>query len=126
MRRSSALCVALILTGPAVCVASGGEIAQKPAELTKENVEFFEKYIRPVLVERGYECNSTQAKKVKGKLLLDSQPGTAKGGANGTVIVPGDVEKSPLIQAIRWTDADLTMPPKAKLSPQQIERFEQW
>src|SRR5262249_9716068 len=45
---------------------------------------------------------------------------------NGPVLVPGDVAKSRLIQAIRWTDSDFAMPPKAKLSPQQIERFEQW
>ncbi len=42
------------------------------------------------------------------------------------MLVPGDVEKSRLIEAIRWTDADFAMPPKGKLSPQQIERFEQW
>src|ERR1019366_5568081 len=50
----------------------------------------------------------------------------AKGGVSGPALVPGDVEKSRLIQAIRWTDSDFAMPPKGKLSPQQIERFEQW
>src|SRR5271168_2520151 len=83
--------------------ASGGQVVKKPPQLTKEKVEFFEKYIRPVLAERCYECHSTQARKIKGKLLLDSQPGIAKGGANGPILVPGDVENSPLIQAIRWT-----------------------
>jgi Protein of unknown function (DUF1553)/Protein of unknown function (DUF1549)/Planctomycete cytochrome C len=127
MRSSAAnYLVAFFLPGLFVCIGSGGESAQKPAAPTKEGVEFFERYIRPVLVERCYECHSTQAPKVKGKLLLDSQPGIAKGGASGPVLVPGDVEKSPLIQAIRWTDADFAMPPKGKLSPQQIEKFEQW
>src|SRR5271166_4174229 len=124
---TAASLVALILAGLFTCVTSGRAVVQqKPAELTKESVEFFEKHIRPVLAEHCYECHSTQAAKVKGKLLLDSQPGIAKGGASGPVLVPGDVEKSRLIQAIRWTDSDLTMPPKGKLSPQQIERFEQW
>jgi Protein of unknown function (DUF1553)/Protein of unknown function (DUF1549)/Planctomycete cytochrome C len=120
--------VALILAGLFTCVTSGGEVVQqkKPAELTKDGVEFFEKHIRPVLAEHCYSCHSTQAPKVKGKLLLDSQPGMAKGGAGGPIIIPGDVENSRLIQAIRWTEPDLTMPPKAKLSPSQIERFEQW
>src|SRR5262245_47524522 len=121
MRPSAAiLVVALVLTVLFAGVASAGEAAQRPAALTKEGVAFFEKYIRPVLAERCYECHSTQARKVKGRLLLDSQPGLAKGGVSGPVLVPGDVEKSRLIQAIRWTDADLAMPPKAKLSPQQI------
>jgi hypothetical protein len=118
--------VALIVIGAFVCVTSRGAVAQQPDKLTKEGVEFFEKYIRPVLTEHCYECHSTQAKKVKGHLLLDSQPGIAKGGASGPVVVPGKVEQSPLIKAIRWTDSDLAMPPKGKLSRQQIERFEQW
>jgi hypothetical protein len=117
---------ALVLTAFCLRITSGGQSAQKPLEPTKEGIAFFETYIRPILAERCYECHSTQAPKVKGKLLLDSQPGIAKGGASGPVIIPGDVEKSPLIHAIRWTDADFAMPPKGKLSPQQIERFEQW
>ncbi|MEP6956811.1 MAG: DUF1549 domain-containing protein, partial [Chthoniobacterales bacterium] len=63
---------------------------------------------------------------MKGGLLLDSQKGVTAGGDSGPVIVPGDVENSPLIQAIRWTDSDLAMPPKAKLTPQQVQKFEQW
>jgi Protein of unknown function (DUF1553)/Protein of unknown function (DUF1549)/Planctomycete cytochrome C len=127
MRPLSAISlIALLLTGVCVPVACAAEDAQKPAASTKEGVEFFEKFIRPVLAERCYECHSAQARKLKGKLLLDSQAGIAKGGENGAVLVPGDVEKSRLIKAIRWTDPDLVMPPKDKLTPQQIERFEQW
>jgi hypothetical protein len=106
--------------------ASGAEDTQKSPALTKEGVEYFETNIRPILVERCYECHSAKAQKLKGGLLLDSQPGVTKGGDNGAVIVPGDVEKSRLIQAIRWTDPDFTMPPKEKLTAQQIEKFEQW
>src|SRR5262245_13993824 len=94
--------VTLFLMGASVCVTRGQELAQKPAEPTKEGVEFFERYIRPVLAESCYECHSAQARKVRGKLLLDSQSGIAKGGDNGPVLVPGDVEKSRLIQALRW------------------------
>src|SRR5262245_21536962 len=126
MRPSAAIVVGLVLTAPFIGVSSAGEVAPQPAVARKEGVAFFEKYIRPVLAERCYECHSTQARKKRGGLLLDSQPGIARGGDNGPVLVPGDVEKSRLIQAIRWTDADFAMPPKAKLTPQQVERFEQW
>src|SRR5690242_218824 len=118
--------VALLLAGWVHGVTSGRANVQEAAALTKEGVEFFEKHIRPILVERCYECHSAQAPKVKGKLLLDTQPGMARGGAGGPILVPGDVQKSRLIHALRWTDPDLAMPPKAKLTPQQIERFEQW
>ena len=45
--------------------------------------------IRPVLVEHCYECHSTQAEKLKGKLLLDSREAVLKGGESGAAIVPG-------------------------------------
>jgi hypothetical protein len=115
MRPSAAIPLfTLLLTGASVPIASSADNAQKPAELTKEGIEYFEKYIRPVLAERCYECHSIQAKKLKGALLLDSQPGIVKGGDNGGVLVPGDVEKSRLIKAIRWVDPDFAMPPKEK------------
>ena len=78
-------------------------------------VEFFEKHIRPVLVEKCYKCHSAEAasgKKLKGDLLLDTRDGMLKGGANGKVIVPGDPDKSSLIVALRFTDPEFQMPPK--------------
>ena len=118
--------IALILSGVFACAASAQEAGQPATELTKDRVEFFERYVRPVLAETCYECHSATARKLRGKLLLDSQAGIAKGGESGPVLVPGNVEKSRLIQAIRWTDPDLAMPPKGKLTPQQIEKLEQW
>ena len=94
--------------------------------MSKENVDFFETHIRPVLAEHCYQCHSTQARKLRGNLLLDSQPGIAKGGENGPTLIPGDVEKSRLIQALRWTDPNFVMPPKEKLTPRQIQKFEEW
>ena len=86
----------------------------------------FEQHIRPVLVERCYKCHSAQAKKLKGKLHLDSKQGIAKGGADGEILVPGQPEKSRLIEALKWTDPDLQMPPKQQLSAEQIQWFEEW
>src|SRR5258706_6108507 len=94
--------------------------------IDKAGVEFFEKNVRPVLVERCYSCHSAQAKKLKGKLLLDTRQGVAKGGENGPAISGRDPEQSRLIQAIRWTDPDLQMPPKEKLSDQQSAALERW
>lgn len=116
----------LIGSSGIISFAEGADDPQKPKELTKEGVEFFENFIRPVLAERCYECHSTQAKKLKGNLLLDSQSGMAKGGDSGPAIVPGNVEASRLIRALRWTDPDMEMPPKEKLTAKQIEKFEQW
>ena len=88
-------------------------------------IDFFEKKIRPVLVSECYKCHSKEAK-VKGELRLDWRGGWQKGGESGAAIIPGRVGKSLLIQAIRHADVDLKMPPKKKLSAEQIADFEKW
>jgi hypothetical protein len=90
-----------------------------------QGLQFFESRIRPVLVKSCYECHSATASKVRGGLLLDTREGMRKGGRNGPAIVPGDIEGSLLIKAIRHHD-DLQMPPKQKLSPAVVADFVQW
>ncbi len=89
--------------------------------------EFFEKKIRPLLVEHCYKCHSRDAEKIQGGLRLDSRDDLLKGGDHGPVIVAGDPDRSRLIQAVRYTDEDLQMPPKnQKLSGPQIAVLETW
>ena len=97
------------------------------SSLADDVLAHFETKIRPVLVERCIECHG--AEKQKGGLRLDSREGWVKGGDSGGAIVPGEVEKSVLIKALRYTDADLKMPPEkkgGKLSVQEIADFEAW
>src|SRR5947208_4861026 len=100
--------------------------ARPTTKPSAEGMDYFEKHIRPVLVERCYRCHSKDAEKVKGGLLLDSQEGLLKGGDNGPVIVAGDPEKSKLIIAIRYHDEEIRMPPKEPLAEQQIVDFVEW
>jgi hypothetical protein len=95
-------------------------------EPTREQLEFFENKIRPVLADNCYKCHSTSAEKIRGGLLLDSREATLRGGDTGPAVVPGYPDKSLLIQAVRYTDADLQMPPKKQLSEAQIADLEQW
>ena len=87
--------------------------------------EFFEKKVRPLLEQRCLECHSPE-KKVKGGLRLDSREGWAKGGDAGPAIVPGDLEKSLIIEAVRYKNKDLQMPEKRKLPDAEIAILEQW
>lgn len=89
-------------------------------------LEFFEKQIRPLLVEHCYACHSAQAKKVRGGLRLDSKSGWQKGGDLGSSIKPGAPEESLLISAVRYQDEQLRMPPKGKLSDRDIELLTRW
>ena len=72
------------LAGLLVAVASAAE--------DSAGLEFFEKKIRPVLVEHCYSCHSKEAETVKGGLLLDTREALLKGGDTGSGLVPGNVE----------------------------------
>ncbi len=90
-----------------------------------EGLDFFEKKIRPLLAERCLDCHSAD-KKVKGGLRLDTREGWTKGGDTGPAIVPGEPDKSLLIEAVRYTNIDLQMPEKRKLPAAEIAILEQW
>ena len=99
---------------------------RSPTPPTADQVAFFEKKVRPVLVQQCYECHSAQAKKVRGGLLLDTREGTRRGGEQGPAVVPGDPEASLLVQAVRYEDENLQMPPKHRLPNEVVADLEQW
>jgi hypothetical protein len=70
----------------------GLELAMAAALLAgaTEDLEFFEKRVRPVLVERCSGCHSASSPKVKGGLQLDSREGMLRGRDSGPAIAPGD------------------------------------
>ena len=94
------------------------------ADDEKAGLEFFEKHIRPVLVSKCYECHSSSTKEPKGNLLLDTREGIRMGGDSGEAVVPGQLDDSVLLEAIRWEG--LEMPPEEQLPPETIAKFEQW
>ena len=91
-----------------------------------ESLDFFERKIRPLLVERCYECHSQEAKKIQGGLLLDSREAVLKGDERGPIIVPGDPEHSPLLKVVRQQDGALPTPPWHQLASVQIADLESW
>jgi hypothetical protein len=96
---------------------------------TEAKHQFFEKKIRPLLIEKCYACHSTEKNKSKGDLKLDTEEAWLRGGEQGPAVVPGKPEESLLIKAVRYEDDNLKMPPKShggKLSDVQIRDMEQW
>lgn len=89
-----------------------------------EQVEFFEKQVRPVLVEQCVKCHGPE--KQKAELRLDSYAGMMKGADTGPVAVAGQPEKSSLIKSIRH-EGDVKMPEKAPKMPEpQIAALTEW
>ena len=91
------------------------------------NDEFFEKKIRPLLAEKCLNCHGAPGTKVKGGLKLNSRADLIAGGDSAMpAVVPGAPEKSLLIQAVKYTDDALKMPPKGKLSDAEIADLTKW
>ena len=103
----------------AFAVVAMGVGAAEPA-----GADFFEKKIRPVLVEHCYECHGE--KKQKGGLRLDGAAATMTGGDSGPALVPGEPARSLLIKAVSWSDPELQMPPKNQLTGAQIAALTDW
>jgi hypothetical protein len=92
-----------------------------------EGLDFFERKIRPVLVEHCYSCHSADAEKsgkLKGGLRVDSKTGLRVGGDSGPAVIEGDPANSPLLAALKYDG--LEMPPKGKLADAVIADFETW
>ncbi|HEY7311437.1 MAG TPA: PSD1 and planctomycete cytochrome C domain-containing protein [Gemmataceae bacterium] len=85
--------------------------------------EFFEKEVRPLLVENCLKCHGD--KKPKGGLSLTSRAAILKGGDTGAAAVEGKPDESLLIQAVRYNEKP-QMPPKKKLTERQIATLTRW
>ncbi|NBP81838.1 DUF1549 domain-containing protein, partial [bacterium] len=114
MKNLTALLLA-VLAMP--CAASGDDL---PADA----VEFFERKIRPVLVQHCYECHSADADVLQGGLMLDSRAGLLAGGDSGPGLVPHDPAASLLLSSLRYDGFE--MPPTGQLPEQVIRDFETW
>ena len=87
--------------------------------------EFFEQYVRPLIVEKCLRCHGGE--KSGGGLSLDSAEGWQKGGNTGPAIIPGNSHESLLIDAINYRS--LEMPPRdhgGQLSKREIEILTDW
>lgn len=89
-----------------------------------ERTEFFEKKIRPVLIEHCYECHSSKADSLKGGLSVEFRNVTRAGGDSGVAIEPGKPDDSLLLSALRYESYE--MPPSGELPDHIIKDFETW
>ena len=79
--------------------------ADPVAKPTPEQVEFFEKKVRPLLADHCYSCHGPDSGSRRGALRLDDEAWAKK-----KVIVPGDPEHSPVVQRITAADPRQRMP----------------
>lgn len=120
-----ALATCIFLLSLALHSAAVGQ-SQKSDDLQDSaGIEYFEKHIRPVLVEHCYECHSQASGVTEADLRVDARQGLLLGGQSGApAIVPGKPDESLLIKALRYEEFE--MPPDAPLSSDVIHRFRDW
>ncbi|MBK9166282.1 MAG: PSD1 domain-containing protein [Bryobacterales bacterium] len=110
----------LVSRGPrlalALCVLPA--FAQSP-----DQIEFFEKHVRPVLARNCQGCHNAKVKSAE--LDMSSAAGFAAGGQSGPLVAPGDPVASRLLRVVRY-DERLKMPPGGKLKDEEIASLEHW
>lgn len=103
-------------------VSSNHLMAELVDQLNSEEIKFFESEVRPLLAQKCFECHSGD--KSEGGLRLDSGVSVQEGGDSGPAVIPGDLEGSLLIAAVRYQE--LEMPPEAPLSSSERKVLETW
>lgn len=121
-------CARLLLASSCLMCLGLPEVARSADDteqkLSPTALDFFEKSVRPILVQHCYECHA--ADEDNGGLLLDSREGVLKGGDNGAAVVAGKPDESLMIEAIRYRNRDLQMPPMNRLKDSEIATLVKW
>ena len=102
---------------------AGAPAVTDATSVTPQQAEFFETNVRPLLFTKCFGCHN--AKSQMGGLRLDSLDAMLKGGGGGPALLPGNVDKSHIIQAVHY-DGALKMPPSGKLKDSEIAALTEW
>jgi mono/diheme cytochrome c family protein len=123
---SVALCVAGLVASGALSTRAPvfAQAAQQPAP---DSVDFYTTRVQPILSANCYRCHA--GLNHRGGLSMATRDSFLKGGHDGAVIVPGHPEQSLLVKLIRHegpANDPMPMPPKGKLSDDDIATITQW
>ncbi len=99
-----------------------GSLAAADANWSQDDLEFFEREVRPILATRCSSCHGEE--NVMSGLRLDSREAVLKGGSRGPAALPNHSDESLLIQAVRHES--LKMPLGGSLSDAEIASLEEW
>lgn len=95
-------------------------------EPDKQRLEYFQKQVRPLLVDYCFECHDKKNGPDNGGLVLETVEGMVAGGSRGRLFDPADPDGSLLLQAVQFEEDDLQMPPSGKMSEKQIQVIRKW
>ncbi len=106
-------------------LAVAGSLASAADTFPPEQIEFFEKNVRPVLANNCYDCHG--AHKHENGLRLDLRSAILRGSDYGKVVEAGNPAISKMIKAINHAPGVEAMPKKGdKLKAADIAALEKW
>ncbi|WP_158633475.1 PSD1 and planctomycete cytochrome C domain-containing protein [Tautonia sociabilis] len=98
------------------------ETSRERAGADRQAMALFEARVRPILVDRCVRCHGEERQ--KGGLRLDSAAAVRAGGRSGPAVVPGSLEQSLLVEAVRYEG--LEMPPDGPMPEEEVEALVRW
>ncbi|MCB1079958.1 MAG: hypothetical protein KDM64_19215, partial [Verrucomicrobiae bacterium] len=87
--------------------------------------EFFAREVYPILKEHCYRCHGEE-EKLKGDFRITSREGLLHGGGLGPALDEAEPKASLLLESVAYTNDDLQMPPKNRLSEDQVAVLTRW
>ncbi len=97
--------------------------SEAPKVFPADQIEFFEKHVRPVLANNCYDCHGGH--RHENGLRLDTYAGILRGSDYSVVATPGNAAASKLLKAIKHQEGAPAMPEKGpKLSDAEIGNIE--
>ena len=122
--RSFVVFLGVLVASAAERVLQADDEVLKSRPSTDAQVRFFETKIRPLLIDRCYECHGEETQ--ESDLRLDTLEGMLRGGTTGPAFVSGEPQRSLIVTAVSYRDSELRMPPDEKLTKQQIADLTRW
>jgi hypothetical protein len=114
-----------LVTGYPPCLTAQTVEDDNTTAFTSQQIEFFENKVRPLLIDKCFDCHGPEAKPLEGGLNLSSRKGVLFGGDTGPAVVAGAPGESLLIDVINYGDV-YEMPPDTKMTAEEIGILTKW
>ena len=120
----SAIAVVITILISASCISQGSEKSFQEGDI------LFTLKIQPLFSGKCNGCHGDDPEDIKGDYNMLTREKLLAGGETfgSEVLIPGNAKKSLFVEAIKWADPDLEMPPKEndRLTEEQIKYVESW